>query len=235
MGTRTEHSTSGWRYATTRCLSTRTIVLSAVVCLAMIATGCAKRSTVTRLNGELAQKDRDIQQLQSQLITQQRMNEDLQTQLSDLTAQNRVLIETNNGLTHITLDGAATFASARASLTASSKEVIDRVWGVVGNYPDRWVLIEGHADNRRINRNLTWKYQSNWELSSARAHAVLHYILKKHSADPRRIKVVGYGDQHPVADNTSGKGRSANRRVVITIGSKHDVETFHEDRISSTP
>lgn len=212
----------------------RTIVLASVVCLSVIATGCAKRSTVTRLNAELTQKDQELQQLQDQLTTQQRMNDALQAQLGDLEAQNRVLIEANDGLTHITLDGAATFASASASLTAPSKEVIDRIWGVVGNYPDRWVLIEGHADNRRIGRNLKWKYPSNWELSSARAHAVLHYILENHGADPARMKVVGYGDQHPVADNTSGQGRSANRRVVITIGSKNDVEKAYEDRVSST-
>jgi chemotaxis protein MotB len=234
MGTNTEQSNNGWRYAAKRCHLLKTIILPLVVCLPMIATGCAKRSTVTRLNGELTQKDQQIRQLQDQLTTQQRMNEDLQAQLSDLTAQNRVLIETNNGLTHITLDGAATFASASASLTAPSREVIDRIWGVVGNYPDRWVLIEGHADNRRINRNLRWKYPSNWELSSARAHAVLHYILDKHGADPRRMKVVGYGDQHPVADNASSGGRSENRRVVITIGSKQDVETRYENSVSLT-
>jgi chemotaxis protein MotB len=204
-----------------------------VVCLAVMTLGCAKRSTVTRLNDELAQKDQEIQRLQGELSTQQRMNKDLQAQLNDLTEQNRVLVEMNDGLTHITLEGAATFGSAKTVLTAASREVLDRVWGVVGSYPDRWILIEGHADNRQISRNFTWKYASNWELSSARAHSVLHYVLKQHNADPRRIKVVGYGDQHPIADNASGKGRSANRRVVLTIGSKYDVQMYETNRITS--
>ena len=207
--------------------------VSIVVCLAMITTGCAKRSTVTRLNDDLAQRDQEIQRLHGELTTQQRMNDDLQVQLSDLTERNRVLMEMNDGLTHITLEGSATFGSAKASLTPASREVLDRVWKVVENYPDRWILIEGHADSRRISRNLTWKYASNWELSSARAHSVLHYVLEQHNADPGRIKVVGYGDRHPIADNTSGKGRSANRRVVITIGSKHDVEMRERNSISS--
>lgn len=206
--------------------------ISALVCLMLVATGCAKKSTVTRLNNELAQKDREIQKLQGEITSQKRMNEDLQIQLRDLMEQNRVLVEMNDGLTHITLDGAATFASARASLTSASREVIDRVWSVMGNYPDRWILIEGHADDRPINRDFTWKYASNWELSSARAHSVLHYILQTHNADPRRIKVVGYGDKHPVADNASSEGRSANRRVVITVGSKRDVEMHEKSRIS---
>lgn len=208
------------------------ICILTVLCLAMIAMGCAKRSTVTRLNEEVAQKDQEIQRLQGELDSQQRMNDDLQAQLNDLMTQNRVLIELNDGLTHITLEGSATFASAKTMLTAASREVLDRVWGVVGNYPDRWILIEGHADNQRISPSFTWKYASNWELSSARAHSVLHYFLEKHSADPNRIKVVGYGDQHPIADNASGEGRSANRRVVITIGSKHDVEMHQKDHVS---
>lgn len=212
----------------------KNILILTVACLAMIATGCAKKSTVSRLNDELAQKDQEIQRLQDELTTQQRMTEDLRSQLNSLSDQNRVLLETKDGLTHITLEGSATFASANSSLTAASKEVLDRVWTVVGNYPDRWVLIEGHADNRQIGRKLTWKYPSNWELSSARAHSVLHYVLKKHNANPQRIKVVGYGDQHPIADNDSGDGRSANRRVVLTIGSRKDVETHRKHRISMT-
>lgn len=205
--------------------------VSALVCVAMITVGCAKKSTVTRLEKELAQKDQEIQQLQDELATQQRMNEDLQAQLADLAERNRVLVEENAGLTQITLDGAATFASARAALTPESREVLDRVWQVVANYPDRWILIEGHADDQPINQNFTWKYASNWELSSARAHSVLHYLLENHNADPERIKVVGCGDQHPIADNASSDGRSANRRVVITIGSRHNIE-MREQSIS---
>jgi len=208
------------------------LLVSAFVCLAIMTVGCAKKSTVTRLNSDLAQKDTEIRRLQEELNTQQRMTEELRAQLLDLTEENRVLIEMNDGLTHITLDGAATFASANASLTPASREIIDRVWSVIGNYSDRWILIEGHADSQPINRDFTWKYASNWELSSARAHSVLHYMLQKHSADQGKIKVVGYGDQHPIADNASGEGRSANRRVVITIGSERNVEMHEKRRIS---
>lgn len=229
-----KHLHKSTRFSARRDRPMKQICISALVGLTMVTMGCAKKSTVTRLGNELAQKDRVIQQLQEELTTQQRMNEDLEVQLVDLSEQNRVLIEMNDQLTHITLDGAATFASARALLTPASREVLDRVWNVMGNYPDRWVLIEGHADDQPINRNFTWKYASNWELSSARAHSVLHYVLQQHNADPQRIKVVGYGDQHPIADNASGEGRSANRRVVITIGNKRNVEMHENNRISLT-
>jgi chemotaxis protein MotB len=199
----------------------------------VLSVGCAKRSTVNRLNEELAQKDAEIGRLEGELSTQQQMNEELRSKLSDLMEENRVLIETNKGLTHVTLDGAATFASARATLTASAQQVLDRVWTVMENYSDRWILVEGHTDNQAIRPNFTWKYKSNWELSSARAHSVLHHVLEKYNADPAKIKVVGYGEQHPVASNDSAEGRAANRRVVITIGSKRNVEMHEKNLISS--
>ena len=89
---------------------------------------------------------------------------------------------------------------------------------MVSQYPDRVVLIEGYADNRPIAPSYRWKYSSNWELSSARAHAVLHYIVNQHDADASRLAAVGFGDNDPVADNGTPEGWAQNRRVVITIG-----------------
>ena len=68
------------------------------------------------------------------------------------------------------------------------------------------------------------KFASNWELSSARAHSVLHYFQYKHNADPKRLSAVCYAASEPVADDSTPEGRAQNRRVVITVGSEMDVE-----------
>jgi chemotaxis protein MotB len=135
-----------------------------------------------------------------------------------------VWLEEKDGLTFITLDGGATFGTAQADLTNDGTELIDRVWTVLQNYPDRRVLVEGHTDSRPIAPGFRWKYASNWELSSARAHAVLHYLESKYAIEPNRLAAVGYGENDPVADNGSAEGRAQNRRVVITVGSKSSVE-----------
>jgi chemotaxis protein MotB len=67
-------------------------------------------------------------------------------------------------------------------------------------------------------------YPSNWELSSARAHAVLHYVENKYAPEPDRLAAVGYGEYMPVADNETREGRSQNRRVVITVGSRMAIQ-----------
>ena len=75
------------------------------------------------------------------------------------------------------------------------------------------VGIEGHTDNRPIKKS-GWK--SNWELSTARALSVLHYLSEKSVAEPR-LAAIGYGEYKPVASNDTKEGRQKNRRVEIVI------------------
>jgi chemotaxis protein MotB len=200
---------------------TTTMTLALVAVLA--AAGCNK-GLIKEQKAEIADLESKNSELTGQLEEQTKMTDELNTQLADLQSQQKVLIEEKDGLTQITLDGSATFGSASTSLTHDGKEAIDRIWSVLENYPDRRILIEGHADNRRIGSNMKGTYPSNWELSSARAHAVLHYVENKYAPEPDRLAAVGYGEFSPVADNETREGRSQNRRVVITVGSKMAIQ-----------
>ncbi len=93
-------------------------------------------------------------------------------------------------------------------------------WDVLTNYPDREIFIEGHTDNVPIAQKFEGKYKSNWELSTSRALSVLHYVRQHPKASPYRLRVVGYGEQKPIADNSTEEGRIPNRRVEIVIGAK---------------
>jgi len=73
--------------------------------------------------------------------------------------------------------------------------------------------VEGFTDNRPID---TDQYPSNWELSAARAAAVVR-ILALNGLAPRRMAAVGYGEYQPAYSNRTEEGRSRNRRVVIVI------------------
>jgi chemotaxis protein MotB len=75
------------------------------------------------------------------------------------------------------------------------------------------VRVEGNTDDRPIH---SAQYPSNWELSSARADAVLEFLLQR-GVVPTRLSAVGYGDVNPIAKNTTATGRAANRRVDIVI------------------
>ncbi len=199
-------------------------ILVLVASAAIASAGCSKKELIAQKDAQIMDLQGDVASLQADVAEQKRLNNDLNAQLSDLQEQKRVWLVEKDNLVHITIDGSATFASASADLTQDGKDVIDRVWNVVQQYPNRSVLIEGYADNRPIKESYRWKYASNWELSSARAHSVLHYLVDEHDADVSRLAAVGYGDNAPVADNDTREGLAQNRRVVITVGSAKDVQ-----------
>jgi len=75
------------------------------------------------------------------------------------------------------------------------------------------VRVEGNTDNVPIS---TPEFPSNWELSAARATAVLAKLLA-HGVPPFRLSVAGYADQRPVASNATAAGRHLNRRVELVV------------------
>ncbi len=75
------------------------------------------------------------------------------------------------------------------------------------------IRVEGNTDSVPIS---TPQFHSNWELSTARATAVLQFLLG-HGVPADRLSVAGYADQRPIATNTTAAGRSLNRRVDLVV------------------
>jgi len=112
------------------------------------------------------------------------------------------------------------FDSGKSTIRQEASASLDKVARVLQeNVPDLTVGIEGHTDNVPIKVS-GWK--SNWELSSARALSVLHYLVDNKGISPERLSAIGYGEYRPVASNDSKKGRQQNRRVEIVILPKMD-------------
>ncbi|MBN2096961.1 MAG: OmpA family protein [Candidatus Omnitrophica bacterium] len=106
------------------------------------------------------------------------------------------------------------FDAGKAKLRVDSYSILDKVARVCRqNVRDRQIGIEGHTDNQPIKYS-GWK--SNWELSTARATSVLHYLIQK-DISPERLSATGYGEFHPVASNETAEGKQENRRVEIVI------------------
>lgn len=75
------------------------------------------------------------------------------------------------------------------------------------------VRVEGHTDDRPIK---TPRFRSNWDLSTARATAVVADFIGA-GIEPERLSAAGYAEFHPVASNSSTEGRAQNRRVDIIV------------------
>lgn len=107
------------------------------------------------------------------------------------------------------------FDSGKAKVRQSAYTILNKVATVLNeNVPELNIGIEGHTDNVPIKVS-GWK--SNWELSTARALSVLHYLVDEKNILPNRISAVGYGEYNPVATNDTAEGRKLNRRVEVVI------------------
>jgi chemotaxis protein MotB len=117
------------------------------------------------------------------------------------------VVSTEEGVT-VRLEGKVIFLPGDAAVKPQAKPVLDRVAGLLARYTfDLYIL--GHTDPEPIE---TARFPSNWELSAARASAVLRYLLER-GASPQRLVAVGYGDSRPLASNDTSEGRARNRRV----------------------
>ena len=112
----------------------------------------------------------------------------------------------------LSLPESATFPVASADVTAAAQAVIDRVATTLEPL-EVAVRIEGHTDDTPIR---TVRYSSNWELSTARASAVVARFIDQR-LDPRRLSAAGYGEFHPRASNATAGGRASNRRVDVVV------------------
>jgi chemotaxis protein MotB len=107
------------------------------------------------------------------------------------------------------------FDPGKAKIKPEMNSTLDKVAKVLNeNVVDLSVGIEGHTDNQPIKYS-GWK--SNWELSTARALSVLHYLVDEKGVAPQRVSAIGYGEYRPVEANTSVEGQKANRRVEVVI------------------
>jgi chemotaxis protein MotB len=181
-----------------------------ILTLTFTLAGC----TVIFQKGRRSDTER-IQQLSQQVDELSQAQKTLEDRLAQEIQDKQVKLERLEKGLVITVVGDLLFDSGKATVRPEAYSVLDKVSKVLNeNVPDFNVGIEGHTDNVPIMRS-SWK--SNWELSSARALSVLHYLVNNESVDPARLSAVGYGEYRPVESNDSKSGRQQNRRVEIVI------------------
>jgi chemotaxis protein MotB len=105
------------------------------------------------------------------------------------------------------------FDVGKAELSDEGKAALTELATILMTIPDRNFQVAGHTDNVPIDSR---KFPSNWELSSARAVTVVKF-LQQGGVDPVHLSAAGYAEYLPALPNDSESGRSANRRIEITL------------------
>lgn len=196
-----------------------TIFLLLVV---FMLSGCASIQKARRAdeleaeNAGLRQKVAQLEQEKGKEVSElERAKRELEESLKKEIGEYKAKLQmTERGLV-ITFLSEVFFDSGKDAIKEDGKSSLQKVAEVLNkDVPNSSVAIEGHTDNEPIKYS-GWK--SNWELSSARALAVLHYLIDECKVTPERLSANGYGEYRPVAPSDSPENMQKNRRVEIVI------------------
>jgi chemotaxis protein MotB len=207
------------------------------------ARGSELEAALSTTQGELARSRDEASALKAQLDALSASKQQLQSQVADL-ATSKTKLETakaelekksseyekmanalkgeiDAGRVELTeLRGKMTvkmkdkilFSSGSATLGRAGKDALRAVAEVLTGVEGKVIRVEGHTDNVPLGRG----FATNWDLSVARALAVVRF-LQESGVQPTRLAAAGYGEHQPIASNDTPEGRSQNRRIEIVL------------------
>ncbi len=170
-------------------------------------------STVT---GSKEQLEREKGQLQAEKAALEKKSaeyEQLAGSLKSQIAAGQIELSELRGKLTVKLKDKILFASGSAYIGREGKAALDNVAEAFKGLQGRSVLVAGYTDDVPTNPKI---FPTNWELSAARAIAVVKYLQSK-GVDPVMLGAAGFSQYRPVADNDTPDGRSLNRRIEIAL------------------
>jgi chemotaxis protein MotB len=174
----------------------------------------AARERATALEQELALRRQAEAAAKAELeATYERLVSALESEI----AARDVALERANARVTVTIVERVLFPSGQARLTSDGERVIDTLGAALAVVADRRILIEGHTDDVPIGSELRTRFASNWELSTARATAVVKRLIDRSSIPPGRLQAMGRADTDPLSTNETDEGRRLNRRIEIIL------------------
>jgi len=179
-----------------------------------------------KLEQERAAKEAEIARLTQ---TQEELSKSLQDEIS----KGNITIQQVRDKLTINMVDRVLFDSGQAQVKPDGIKVLKQVGDILNKVDDKQIRIEGHTDNVPISAKLQSRYKTNWELSTARATNVVHYLINHGGVNRQYLSAVGHADTRPVASNDTDEGRSSNRRIEIILYPK-DLTEIKEELQSST-
>jgi chemotaxis protein MotB len=159
-----------------------------------------------------------ISQAQLDRLTQKKIEDDLSEKLQKMIDQQGLhemaRVEANETKIKLVLTAPVLFALGKAELKPEALPIIEGIAKALAQPPlSKDIMVEGHTDNVPISAG---RYASNWDLSAARANAVVQILIQQGVA-PEHLTGTGYGEYRPAAANDSPAHRAQNRRIEISV------------------
>ncbi len=164
------------------------------------------------------EKRQSIITLQSKVIrTLDDTKKTIETSLRKEIEAQGIQVEDMEGRIKVRFVDRILFDSGKADLNAQGRRLLKRFAESVRVEPTQLIQVRGYTDNTPIGPVLKQRFASNWELSAARALAVVHFLQKEAHLSPKRLSACALGPYRPIADNATEQGRRLNRRIEIII------------------
>ena len=162
---------------------------------------------------ELSKSKKKLEQAKAELEKKSAEYQTLASSLQGEIEAGRVEVSELKGKLTVKMKDKILFASGSATIGADGKVALKKVAEALRGVQGRVIRIEGHTDDVPTGGGA---FPTNWELSTARALAVVRY-LQENGVDPSRLAGAGYGQYQPIAPNDTPEGRSQNRRIEIVL------------------
>jgi outer membrane protein OmpA-like peptidoglycan-associated protein len=196
----------------------------------LITAGNDQEKALLLANKEIAERDSRYRELQGkyeaalnnqgQIVMGAALPQEIAGPLDLLAKENSGAVEFDAARGVLKLKSDVTFNKGSAELTMPAKNIVDKVATILNSASARnyEFLVAGHTDNTPVSNPATIAagHKDNMYLSSHRAISVAKELVAQR-VSPQRIGYIGFGDQRPVASNTTTEGQSRNRRVEIMI------------------
>ncbi len=174
---------------------------------------------------EIAIKETELQfrldrvnQLEQMIEDQKKSLNQLKENLSDalLNFEGKGLtVQQRNGKVYISMKNKLLFKSGKWDIEMQGKKALIQLSKVLEHNPDISILIEGHTDN--VPFTSRGDMESNWDLSTKRATAVVKILLQNDQILPQNLTAAGRSEYLPIAPNSSENGRASNRRIEVVL------------------
>ena len=182
--------------------------------------GGQSQSTADEMSAQAMQKAKDeLEQASQEQVNDlvKKIADQLEQQIQD----GAIELESLGQQVIIRIRENGSFPSGSAFLQPQFKPIIREIGLLLNTVPGE-IMISGNTDNQGINSEL---FTSNWDLSSKRAVAIAHEIIRVPGFDQSRLLVVGHADTRPLVPNNNRLNRRRNRRVEIAINQGKAKET----------
>jgi chemotaxis protein MotB len=167
------------------------------------------------LSGQLVQTQSERDRIEAEL---KRLQGELSSKLEGEILAGNVRIKRRGNDLVVDLADQILFESANPEVHESGQKVLGQLAPTLAQMKEYTIQVAGHTDSAKVTSPTTQeRFQTNWELSTARATHVVRFLQEKGKVPGERLVAMGFAQYRPTANNATAEGRQQNRRIELVL------------------